>query len=329
MEKQTINFNDIIIREYQDRDEQGITLLFNTSDPRHQRNIGYWKWSNPNSVNHDFLSAVAEYKGEIVAHYSLLGVDASYKQRILRVGFGQQAVAHKKFRNLNIIVNLASYIFRMAEGKYAFLYAFPNDTFFPVKTSLLGWHKAGIFNADVIDLKSLNIKNSGNITVRQINRFEHALDNLFDQNDEDRLYFKKSARFLNWRFFAHPINYYVVYAAYLKNEIVGYIVLKIYYQEGLARSIGHFVDYEVKDADTDILDSLLKRSKEFFLFHGVNEIVFWNRSLRHKAFFERFITKQNSGFKTNCGILLFDTANCGALLNIDNWSFSMANSDAF
>lgn len=324
-----IDSKKIRIRDYTPGDENGIALLFSSSDPRHPRNISYWRWSNSDSVNKDFLSAVAEYEGKIVAHYSLMGIDVLYGTQVWKVGFGQQAVVHKNFRNLTVVCELAKHIFTKAQEKYEFLYAFPNNEFFPIKTTLLGWQAVGVFGSDAIDLDTSDFKKNHSIGIKPIFKFDSNIYSATKDNNKDHIYFSKNPAFLNWRFFSHPLNYYFVFGAYDNNKNVGYIVLKFYYNNELRKNIGHIVDYEVKDSDINVLSSLLYESKNFFLFNDVKEIVFWNRNLRNKDFFDKVISKQNSGFMTNFGLLLFDQKKCNVALDLGKWSFTMANSDAF
>src|SRR3989338_2375706 len=325
-----VDFKEVTIRDYHNGDEKKIACLFNTSDPRHSKSTLYWWWSNCDSFNADFLSAIAEDKGEGVGHYSLMGIDALTNRDCLRVGFGQQAVVHRKFRNLKIIFNLTKHIFQKARQKYKFLYAFPNDSFFPMHTALLDWKKVDIFAADVIRINDLELKENNNISVKQLDRFDEGVKNIVECNDKSCVFFQKDQKFLNWRFFSHPINYYLVYSAYVRNEIVGYLVLKVYYNNSFSNNnIGHFIDYEIKDSDIDIFNSLLRKAKEFFLFNDIEEVVFWNRHLRYKDLFTKYISKEKVGFSTNFAVLCLDTQDCDLPADINKWSFTMANSDAF
>lgn len=324
-----IDFKKIEIRDYAPGDENGISLLFNSSDPKHPRNISYWRWSNSESVNNDFLSAVAEYEGKIIAHYSLMGIDVLYGAQVWRVGFGQQAIVHKNFRNLTIICELTKHIFAKAREKYEFLYAFPNNEIFPIKTTLLGWQAVGAFGANVIDLDTSEFTKDHSIDIKPIFEFNNNIYNVPKDNNNAYIYFFKNPAFLNWRFFSHPLNYYFVFGAYKNNKNVGYIVLKFYYNNELRKNIGHIVDYEIQEFDVNVLSSLLYESKTFFLFNNVKEIVFWNRNLRNINFFDKVISKKDSGFMTNFGLLLFDLKKYSVALDLGKWSFTMANSDAF
>ncbi len=299
-----------------------ITSLFNAVVPELARSVAYWQWSNQTSPCGRSLSAVTKCNGKIVAHYSVMPVDFYIDGKPVVLGFGQQAVVHKDFRNLKIITDLMGFIFGDIHKKFPYVYAFPNDNFFCVKKRLLGWRETEVFLADVMRVKDIHVTGTA-IEVKPMDSFP-GLDWLNKNIKGNGL--RRSAAFLNWRFFQHPINHYTVLGAYDSGACVGYLVLKLYGRQEDNALIGHLVDFDATNKDIAILKSLLTEAKNFFEFYGVEEIVFWNKDLGFKEFFHGLISGQ--GFKTNMCVFAGKNGP-GSAITKESWSLTMAASDAF
>jgi hypothetical protein len=313
----------IIYKSAQTQEVEEIATLFNVADPSHSRNAKYWQWSNVNTPFGKSISSIAKTENQTIAHYSLMPMKFFVQGDIFLAGFGQQAIVHKKFRNLKIITTLTNKVFEKAKGEFFFLFAFPNDNFFPIYTQLLGWKEIDVFCADVIDIRSFDISIDSDIEIRKIEVFP-KID--WFENDKLSIGLQKDSDYLNWRFTGHPTNHYIVFGAFNKDECIGYLVVKVYAKnEDIL--LGHLIDFDTKGKDEHILSSLLHEGRDFFNLHNIKEIVFWNRDIAFKKFFRKFITGE--GFKTNMVILSNQEGLSKILLDKNNWSFTMAISDAF
>ncbi|MBF0558387.1 MAG: GNAT family N-acetyltransferase [Nitrospirae bacterium] len=307
-----------------ENDIRGITTLFNVADPRHCRVVNYWLWSNKVAPFGGSLSLVAKIENKVIAHYSIMPLEMLMGGKTVRAGFGQQAVVHPAYRNLEIIKSLMDLAYAKAKAELSFLFAFPNDNFFLVKKQLLGWQEIDIFKAAVIDAAGLKVKRDEGTEVAELSSFPKA--DWLDRTEE-RISLNKTSEYLNWRFIGHPVNHYVNLGAFKGGEFVGYIVLKTFLRREDNKMVGHFIDFSSKGNDIDILCSLVHEAVNIFEFYKIREIVFWNRENNYKDFFQRFITGES--FKTNMCCYLFDAKNEGTILDKRNWSFTMAVSDAF
>ena len=96
-------------------DYNGIVSLFLSSDPRHQRSVSYYNYSNYSGYGDATRIIAKNEKGLIIGHYSILPLDFKYQNKIYKVGYAQQAVIHKSYRNLKLITQLHDYAIRKAK----------------------------------------------------------------------------------------------------------------------------------------------------------------------------------------------------------------------
>ena len=318
-------------RPYEKGDEFGITTLFLSSDPRHSRSVQYWRWSISQRWNKAFLSQVSlapdQEPAPIIGHYGFGQVEVAHGGKSLKAGFGQQAIIHKNFRDLTTLVELYQAIQDRAAKTLDFLFGFPNDQMFPLKASLFNWQEVAHFRARQMLTQQLPQGPSKGMEIRELHEFpaHMALDSRGPWFTPTR-----SSAFLNWRFMAHPINHYTVLGAFEGEEPAGYLVLKLYQPPAPDRvPIGHFIDYWTRGADMEILSGLLARAREFFEFNAIDEIWFWNTLKPYDQFLAPLCTGEE-GFATHFGIHPMDAVPMETgITQMDNWSFSMADSDAF
>lgn len=323
----------MIIREYKSGDEISITELFLIASPRHLRTPMYWEWSNLKNPYGKSLSLVAEEDKEIMAHYSVMPLKMSVDNVVVVGGFGQQAVVHPNFRNLKIIMDLTNKIWKKAADRFEFIYGFPNDNFWKINQMLMGWEKIDEFFADVISILTvievLKHNSFQRFIVKRINRFSLEINKWLNKNKKSKIYPLKSAESLNWRFFAHPLHYYFIFGVYDNKILVGYIVLKIYWDG--KQAIGHFIDFDVKNNKKEYFLSLIEQVSLFLMRCKISNIIFWNNQSEYFDIFNQFDIKKG-GFKTNFGIKFLNNKiqeKNKILLNISQWNFTMAFSDAF
>lgn len=322
----------MIIREYKSGDEISITELFLIASPRHLRIPRYWEWSNLRNPCGKGLSLVAEEDDKIIAHYSVVPIEISVDDIVIVGGRSQQAVVHPNFRNLKIIMDLTDRVWKKAADRFNFICSFPNDDFWKIKQRLMGWKKIDEFFADIISIpvviEVLEHNSFQRFIVKRIRRFPLEINKWLNKNKKSKIYPLKSAESLNWKFFAHPLYYYFVFGVYDK-ILVGYIALKIYWDG--KQAIVHFIDFDVKDNKEEYLLSLIEQVSLFSIKCKIINIVFWNSQPEYFNIFNQFNIKKG-GFKTNFGIKFLDNKiqkKNKILLNISQWSFTMALSDIF
>ncbi len=323
----------MIIREYKSGDEISITELFIISSPRHLRIPAYWEWSNLRNPYRKSLSLVTEEDNKIIAHYSVIPLRMSVDKLIVVGGFGQQAVVHPSFRNLKIIMDLTNKVWIKASERFEFIFGFPNDNFWKINQMLMGWKKVDEFFADIINIPTvveiLKHNPFQRFIVKRINKFPLEINKWLNNNRKSRIYPLKSAELLNWRFSDHPLHYYFIFGVYDDRAMVGYMVLKIYWDG--KQVIGHFIDFDVKNNKKEYLISLIEQVSLFLMRCRISSIIFWNYQSEYFDVFNQLNVKKG-GFKTNFGIKFLNNKiqkENKILLDISQWNFTMAFSDAF
>lgn len=318
----------MLVREYKSGDETAITELFLMGSPRHLRTPLYWKWSNLWNPDGKSLSLVVEEENEIIAHYSILPYRVSVDNTIMIVGLAQQLVIHPHFRNLKVFMNLTNKLWEESANKFQFTYGFtPNDKILLTYQTLMGWEKIDKFPADIINIPIKTLKNNScqRFAIKRVDRFPLEMNEWLNKNKKSKIYPLKSAELLNWRFFDNPIYHYFVFGVY-DNGIVGYMVLKIYWDG--EKAIGHFIDYDVKNNKEEYLISLIEETSLFLAKCKITDIVFWNKQPEYFDIFNQFDIKKG-GFKVNFCIKFFDNEKNKLLLDKSKWGFTMAFTDIF
>jgi len=324
----------MIVREYKSGDETSITELFLIASPRHLRNQVYWKWSNLWNPNGKSLSLVVEEENEIIAHYSILPYKINVDNAVVLGGLAQQAVVHPFFRNLKVFISLTDKVWEKAVGKFQFIYGFPsNDKILTMYQMLMNFKKIDEFLADVISIptviKVLKYNSFQRFTIKRINKFPLEINKWLNKNKNNKIYPLKSAELLNWRFFAHPLHYYFVFGVFDDEIMVGYMVFKIYWDG--KQTIGHFIDFDVKNNNEEYLLSLTEHVSLFSMRCKITNIVFWNKQSECSDIFNQFGIKKG-GFKINFCIKFLNNKirkKNKLLLDKSKWSFTMASTDAF
>jgi|SaaInlStandDraft_2_1057019.scaffolds.fasta_scaffold95273_2 hypothetical protein len=298
-------------------DYDSIISLFISADQRHQRSKLYYKYTNYSELGNATCVVVKNEKKLIVGHYSILPLEFKYRGKIYKVGFAQQAIIHKKYRDLKLITMLHDYAIKTAKKDLDLdlVFAFSNDNFSQIKTTLFGWQDLGKFSASVLDLNLVDFACNYNVESLGLNVFENNFDNAYD-----RFSLVKSMQYLNHKLLNHPISHFQTFVVKDDEIIVGYISLKMYYDKD--NLVGHFIDFESKDEL--IIKSLIAKAKEYFIFYGVSKVVFWNNSSYREVFNPYLI---GEGFKTN--FIVYDYDNNIEILDKDVWNLSMILSDAF
>jgi len=330
--------NDIIVRDYMPYDEYEIVDLLNIVHPALPRSLSYWRWSNTDCYNKDFVSVVLVDKNvdKIVGHYSIMSRLLAYKGDFYPIGFCQQAIIHPTYRNFKNVISLCEYAFLKAKEKYKLLFAFPNNNIYPIYLKFFHWEEIEAFKADTILLDEIEIEDKSSFSVKRLYSFGN--DTLITKDllgDVDGFFLYKDSNFLEWRFFQNPVNNYMVLGAFSEevSKLQGYLVVKFYENPYTREIIAHFIDYAACDCSINILQSLIIETKKILLFYNIKEVVFWNKSNQvFRDFFSKFSHNNcKECFVTNMGFYLLDDIgiNQDYLGHIKNWNFTMADSDAF
>lgn len=325
---------EVVYRSYREGDGLKIVDLFWQAGP-HIRTVGFWNWINRRNPFGESIVEVAERNGKIIGHYAVMPVDLWIEGASVRAGFAIQAIVHTAFRNLKNLLHMADRLWeRCAERGIQFVYAFPNDNIWKVNLVLMAWEP-------ICDFKSLECPVDGlrtaleeaatGVEVRRIALFDDRFDDLWSDSPMARsrkVAIARNAEFLNWRFFEHPLQHYVVFVAETRGKPVGYIVLK-FYRKG-NKFYGHIVDILTVKHDAEfVAKALLREAFRFFEWARGDIISCWMCPSNPYHEVLGSLGFAPTGFNTHFGYRAISGGIPEEILLLENWYLTMAHSDAF
>ena len=110
----------------------------------------------------------------------------------------------------------------------------------------------------------------GPIEIRGLERFPESVDQLFEHSQREFDWILlRTADYLNWRY-AHPgAGRFSIRAAFQKDELIGYCVIRI------GGPLAHIADLLVLPGRTDVADALVVDALEIAAGSGANAVVCW------------------------------------------------------
>lgn len=285
------------IRPYQEGDGEKIRGLFRTVYSR-DLDAKEWEWrylSNPSSL---VAISIAETEhGEVIGQYALQPIPMKVEDRNCLGTLSLDTMTHPDFRNQGMFVKLAEHNYAFARRNGVVLtYGFPNENsrhgFFrrldwrplapaapvylrPMKMDSLlknrfgsrrtvslagrflqwGWNR--LYSAGAGKRASCDV-----LPVKEVDpRWDHFWNRVSSFIPVGLI---RNAAFMRWRYLAHPVFPYALFAAVRDADIVGYVVLRLESRFGMR--IGHIVDLLAQDERA--FGDLLHRSLLYFEENG-------------------------------------------------------------
>jgi GNAT superfamily N-acetyltransferase len=306
------------LRNYKQGDENEIRQLFNTVF-KIPRSIEYWLWEFRNNPGGQGIIAIAEDKGEIVGHYSILPIKMTYSGNEILGAQSVDTMTHPEYQHQGIFIKLAREVYQEAASHgISVIWGLPNEKSLPGFKSKLDWITVGtipglvkVVNANKILKRFLpnslifvlgrlivsasislvfrtkKVRIIDKVSINQIKIFNHKADLLWQKIRNDfGIAVIKSSEYLNWRYVNHPDGQYIIFTAERDEELQGFIVLKI-----VSPLVGHIVDILVIPTETHIFHRLISKAIEFFRQANIGVIYCYILDDRYYQIFKR------NGFK--------------------------------
>lgn len=301
-------FTLVQYREYIDGDEKSILDLYNSIYSTERDKI-YWDWQFKHYPGGKPIICLGEHNEKLVGQTTLLPSIINYQGKELSAGYSIDSMVAKEYRRQGVFVKLAqkSYDLGIKQG-LSFRYGFP------IYGALLGLtEKLGvkivddipvfirIFRLDnyltsrlnnktlakIISLPSLvftkflykekRIKPKASYIVKEIDEFNTDFDNLWDRlKDAKPLMTPRKAEFLNWRIKNHPTIEYTTFGAYLNDDLVGYMVIKVEdkkVRKGFSLRVGHIID--MFGEDENVIGCIYLKVKDYLKQQNIDFILSW------------------------------------------------------
>lgn len=319
---------NITVRLYKRGDADGINSMFMKYLP-YLRDRAFWVWIN--RIMGESISVVAEYQGKIVGHYAIVPRVINFNGQEIKSALSIHAFVAPEYRNKIFIFEITSALYRIAKDRgIQLIYGFPNVNYRNIQLKIERWKEVALFKSYELNSSKVILPASINIQLAKVKGIDYnqlfQLSELFTELQFGNAVVPSNG-ITNWinRYFLHPQESYTVYALSKKGDIIGYIVSKLYKNEG--RCYSHILDYVVsKTSDMkEVISAFLYTEKDncdiFSVWQG-------DSSFRNSLLTLGF---EQTGFETFLGVKVLDKsiADIEQLLDFNNWRLVMGDSDVF
>lgn len=310
---------NIIIRDYEDGDEQGIVDLMSISyeGSKFWKGTAYWLWKfkdNPASFSHGNV-VVAEHQGKIIATWAGWQRQIKVGNKIIKGSLGVDLITHQKYRRQGIFKAMTKRLssnhakegieltmgftayssrkitdFRGAalKGHYKTGWFQIDDVMYFVRVLNAGTILKSRFNSNLMP-KILRIPTNlalklyprakkpplvGGLRINELSNFDKDFNELWKKASKDwNICIVRTQDILNWRYSNIPVSDYLVYSAYVDDELMGYVILNIDQTGG--QKIGNIVDIFTQRNRMDIAHNLISHSVSLFMRENVDKVSCW------------------------------------------------------
>jgi GNAT superfamily N-acetyltransferase len=324
-----VNQRILTYRNYEPGDEGRILGLFKEVFHREMSPV-FWRWRYEESPWGHGMVRVALDEDKMVGHFGVIPMRVQFQSTIYPAVFPMTAMTHPDYAGWGIFTRLMSETYWAArERGFPLVYGFFNQNSYYANVKF-GYH--GVITLNPLEKKlSLDVLDghpTENITA--IDTFGGAFDKLWDtvKRNYDAVV-PRTSELLNWRFVKDPDVDYARFAYRdSRNEVLGYIVLKIYREGETAR--GHIVDL-MTGPDESITRALIKKSYDYFRENRVSELSCW---VKENTSYARILEEEGfvrySG-ETHFAVMVLDKTKPELLPAEDaaRWFLTMGDSDVY
>ena len=306
----------ITIRKSTYSDNDKIINLFNREFPEYQRSPDYLDWFEDCFSDSESIVCVAECDNKIIAHYRISPKLVKINGKIIKSGFGSQAIVDKNFKNKVTIMQITSLAYEMArDSGIEFIYGFPNNNYSIIQQKIEKWDEISRFKSIEFTVEQKNKADFYYVEFSKLNDLE-ILQNLnFCLKLFDNSILRKAEYYLK-----RYDDRYKKYFIYKNDKLCGMFISKDYKKKKY-----HMVDFIVDKKNLDVLWSCFLSSRTN------NNISIWLCNTITSDFISKKIKNTSHGFQTNFMFkMLSDNKNLkNDASKFDNWCINMGDSDAF
>jgi len=321
------------IREANFSDRDKIIGLFNSLRLPYQRDREYWVWLNRIVTSDKSIVCIAEYEGNIIAHYAIVPIDMNVQGVKFRGALGVNAVVHPDFRDKVQMYRVTSFAYKLARQRQIdFMYAFPNKYYWEIQTKIEGCTLLKTLPSYV--LQSVKLRDNSKYSLTEVgSTFQDyfEIDNLSDfYNQTNKIGVHKNLSYYINRYINHPQNLYqCFFIRDINNVTIGFVVFKTYTDPYTNLKHGHLIDFVRSESIDD--KTLIDISLNYFAEKNIDKVIFWPINTDFRNTLE--LTEYKAGFLSFPCIKVFNKEMNSEIVdfisNIDNWNLFMGDSDAF
>lgn len=265
------------IRSYQKGDEQAIMDLDARALPsiwnRRTLQNWYWKFTETNPAGASLIW-VADHQEKMVAHFAAVPYRLKVFDEEVIASHSIGALVEGKYQNRGLLKLVGDKLMEdLVAHNIPYTWGFPNQRAHKFETVALGY--GDLYNFDQWELPKESLKRKEPpLSFRKVTVFSGEFDRLWEDCAPGYdVAVKRDSTYLKWRFTDRPDWWYFSYGVYDGDRLKGYVVLKLYREEGTLN--GHIVDIFARRDDEETLSQLIDGSLNFFAEQVVDMVTVW------------------------------------------------------
>jgi hypothetical protein len=295
-----------ITRDYLPGDEQGIIDLWKQvffEGEQERAELDYWYWQfrdNPAGFGKIRLAVDGDH---IVGHYAVVPMQIYLQGKPVDASLSLDTMTHADYRRQGMFERLANELYAdLGQQDIGITYGFPNNNSLGGFVRKLEWTHICSLPVYVKPLRSAVIAGqvisnrllasiakplaglAGSLvfrskkppekfarSLRWLERFDASATALWDRvYDPNKIAIKRSAEYLNWRYFQNPARDYHALAFQENGELLGYAVLRSVQQFGLRG--GMITELIALPGREDVSQALLDAASQYFISREIDLI---------------------------------------------------------
>lgn len=280
---------DLIVRSYRPGDEFQINRLFEKVF-HINRSLEEWRWKFQNNPLGKSIIIVGEIKNKIAAHIAAIPVSVKFGDQNFICYQSLDSMSDHQVNKKLIFPRVFKEMQERIKSLQQIHFGFPNNKAHSLLTNKrigeVDIGKINIYSAKLSAILSLSPKmDQREFNLLEINEFDDRFTRLWKKLSVDyKITIIRERQYLNWRYFCKPGNDYKIFALG-GNEITGYIVLKVFENNGL--KIGGIIDLFVHREAT-ACNNMLRNAIVYLNSREVDLVVCYHR--------DKFLNQCLSGF---------------------------------
>ena len=304
--------NQYKILRYSSIYNKKLKLLYTASYGR-KRSLKYFRYRLNENPFGKAIAYVMKYNGILVGFYAITPIKLNIDQKSTLGGYSFLSMTHPDHSKKGIFQKLAKKTFEEAKKqKYNFILGFANKTSFPIFTKKLNFKHISPLNHLEIKIDS---NPSFSLQMSKTNRHPDKLWNNYNSKNE-LISIEKNNNYIQWRF-KNPLYQYYILSS--KNE---YFVYKKF------DNTLHILDFFGTESE-QFYENLLDVANVLLKKLDCEKITLWIPKNHNLLKSSKIIKKKKLHTDSFLIIKILNKKLSSNVSKIDNWYYSMSDSDVF
>lgn len=314
------------IRNYQQGDEKEIIQLFELVF-KQKMSMDQWNWRFKNNPMGSEMIKLA-WDGDVLAgHYAVSPLNFIIKDEIVKGAHSLTTMTHPSYGGKGIFKTLSLGLYQEIEIERGvnLTWGFPNNNSHYGFIKSLGWKDIGLLSVLACPIANWNKTNQ--LEANVIQHFDISHSALLESGNSNlSISLLKSQEYLNWRYFNKPSVNYSSIEIRQNNDLVGFIVTKIY-PINAEKTVWDLNIMELVSKEASLYATLISSSIEQYS-ENLNRITLWKNI--HSDEYRHF---ELLGFTPSQPLTYMSARINEKYLHLAgdlrNWNYSLGDSDVY